>query len=450
VAGDDPNEVIMQAAWARLWKVATKYYLPSIIVDGAQGNGIVVDPLGRLVIADTGTIPLYQSDTWGSVSVELTEGLVGGLDTLANGGMTYDPQSGAFSATVSIGCLTFGGNYAVSADGAVGCAIDSAAILLKGVSPPGPAIASAAAGIGDQSDLDLAVGYRDQLVGFDNGLDLVSTYYDNNETLDYIVSNDTLFQQAWTLYETAGQGTAYYAQQTATAAANPHDSAAIVGDENYRFHAAYMRATLFKRVVYYQGQGDPDGRYQALATAIIGFKGQTDPYTQPMTAGQVMEQVAKPTPPTRADGARGEDSVEARAERQAELDEPMWEERARALEAERAASETAAPTPVKGHFDDSVAVASVTIDGSVAVTGTPPNTSLLVSLAGLTADVPPIAIELQGDSKLLSETQNAIARSSWFQQLLAKKIKDELGSQTVLSYLSNRVNQAITQALGPT
>ncbi|HWO47197.1 MAG TPA: hypothetical protein VNM41_03975, partial [Solirubrobacterales bacterium] len=289
----DPEQHLMQEAWARLWKPGTRYYLPDVIVNGAQGNGVVVDPLGRLVVPDTGSIPLFENSVLGSVAVELSNGTLGGLDTLGNGGMQYDTASGAFSATVTIGELSFDGDYAVVTGGAAGCAIDSAASILKIFGAEGD-VAGAAEG-GDE-DLDLARTYRERLLGTKNGPDLVVTYYYHNEAMDEIVSNDAVFQTAWRTHETEGKTTADFAKQTSTAAERPEDPQATVGDEAYEKHSAYMSTLLLNRALWMKKQhGDPDGRWLSLAEAVADAKGQAQQAPSgPKTVDQVIQLVESP------------------------------------------------------------------------------------------------------------------------------------------------------------
>jgi hypothetical protein len=465
----DPNQVLMQLAWKRLWKPGTPYYLPNAILHGAQGNGVTVDALGRLDIADTGQIPLVDSDTWGKLSVDLQDATVAGLDTMADGGMTYTPASGAFRATISIAQAVFAGNYAVSGSGITGCAVESASSLLKAMSPKGDAMTAAAEGVGDDGELDVARNYRDQLVTSSAGLDHVASYYDNNETFNEIVTGQNgpnAFTMAWPNATPmgAGKNSAYFAAQTSNAAQNPLDPNATVGDEDYRGHSFYMQGIMLKTLLGYKKQaGD---KYDQAAQATLGFHGEVTSPEAPqgaVTVGTVMEAVGTTPPPTYAatgggappepdavtgNGATPSSEIAERAAALVEEDYPHWEAEA-AKERERMEAERAATaTSISGQFIDQFTVPAATISGTIEVVGVSPNTSLQATLTGLDAQIPKISVTLSGSGGMLDAAQNAIANASWFQDILTKKVHDRLNQQDILGWLTARVNQSITQALG--
>lgn len=463
----DPNQVLMQLAWKRLWQPGTPYYLPNAILHGAQGDGVTVDALGRLEIADTGPIPLVNSDTWGTLSVDLQNATVAGLDTMADGGMTYTPSSGAFSATISIGQATFSGDYAVSGSGVTGCAVESASSLLKAMSPKGDAMTAAAEGVGDDGNLDLARSYRDQLVTSSDGLDHVASYYDNNETFNEIVTGQNgpnAFTAAWPKAHPTGPGktSAYFAAQTSNAAQNPLDPNATVGDEDYRVHSYYMQGVMLKVLLAYKQQ--PGDKYDQAAQATLGFRTETTSPEVPqgaVTVGTVMNAMGttpsgtdggpEDFPPAREPSGDGGASSSELAERAAALveeDYPQWEAEAAKTRAQMEAELAASATSISGQFIDRFTVPAATLSGTIEVVGVSPNTSLQATLTGLDAQIPRISVTLIGSGALLDAVQNAIANASWFQDILTKKVHDRLNQPDILSWLTDRVNQSITEALG--
>lgn len=143
VANGDPDELLMQLAWKSLWTTGTPHYLSTAIVRGAHGNGVTVTALGQLEITEAGPLPLGESSIWRDVSADLAAAVVGGLDSMSDGGMTYASSTGAFSAAIGIGQATFNGNYASSGSGIAGCAVESTAGLLKPI-PAAEAMTGAA------------------------------------------------------------------------------------------------------------------------------------------------------------------------------------------------------------------------------------------------------------------------------------------------------------------
>jgi hypothetical protein len=460
MSNGDPNQLLMQLAWARLWTPGTPYYMPDAIVNGAQGNGVTVNPLGQLEIADTGPIPLVNSDTWGRLSVDLSNSIVGGLNTMADGGMTYTPSTGAFAATISIGQAQFSGGYTVSGSGVTGCAVESAGALLKAMSPAPDAMTSAAQDVGDDGDMDLARSYRDQLVSSDAGLDQVASYYDNNETFNEIVTGTNAFSAAWPNATPTGPGkdSAYFAAQTSTAAQNPTDPDATVGDEDYRLHSYFMQEIML-RVLLANKRQDGD-KYDLAAQATLSFKGETKSPSAPQGAvpvatvmnalGASPPGVAEVAPHIETDAgaaARNRELAE-RAEQLVERDFPMWERRAAAERRRQEAERAESASSISGSFTDQFTVPSATITGTILVVGVSPNTSLQATISSLDASIPAIKVTLSGSGGMLDAAQNAIANAHWFQDLLTKKVHDRLNQPDILSWLTDRVNQAITQALG--
>jgi len=459
----DPNELLMQIAWKRLWTPGTPYYLPTAILSGASGNGITVDPLGTLSIADTGAIPLVQSSTWGNISVELVNAEVAGINTLTNGGMVYDSTSGAFTATLGLTAGSFTGDYSASGTGVAGCAISAASTLLGS--------GADAAFVRDDDpvedpNLALATSYRDQLALSDAGLDQVASYYNNNDTLNEVVSGQNgpnAFTAAWPNATPTGPGktSGYFAQQTSTAAQNPNDPNATVGDTDYSVHSFCMQGILLKTLLAMSTQkGD---RYDQAAQSTLTFRSQVQQQPPgPTTVGTVMTtlgttpptQVASNTldegPPAATEAAQPVDWDAVLQQADAYVDETYghWDTMATEQHTEWTAALQASSNSINGSFVDNFSVPSAKLSGTIQVVGVSPNTSLQITLSSFDVTVPRIAISLSGSGSFLDAVQNAIANANWFQDLMAKKIHDQLNSANLLSWLTDRVNQSITEALG--
>lgn len=459
----DPNELLMQIAWKRLWTPGTPYYLPTAILSGASGNGITVDPLGNLSISDTGAIPLVQSSTWGNISVELTNAAVAGISTLTNGGMAYDSTSGAFTATLGLTAGSFAGHYSASGTGVAGCAISTASTLLGNgadaafVRDDDPA---------EDPNLALATSYRDQLALSDAGLEQVASYYNNNDTLNEVVSGQNgpnAFTAAWPNATPTGPGktSAYYAQQTSTAAQNPNDPGATVGDTDYSVHSFCMQGILLKTLLAMSTQeGD---RYDKAAQSTLTFRSEVQNQPPgPTTVGNVMTTLGATPPPEVASNTLGVeplgatalaqpidwDAVVQQADAYVEETYGHWDAMASQQHAEWTAALQASSTSIHGGFVDTFSVPSAKLSGTIQVVGVSPNTSLQITLTSFDVTVPRIAISLSGSGSFLDAVQNAIANANWFQDLMTKKVHDQLNSATLLTWLTDRVNQSITEALG--
>jgi hypothetical protein len=443
----DPNVAILNNAWALLWRQTSPYYLPTILANGATFGGTHIPSLAKVTVPDIGSIPLYSSDTWGNVSITLTSADVSGLPSVQNRSFTPSSDARSVTATVGFSELTFAGSYEVDGTGAVGCAMDVADALAITIPT------ALAAGMADSpvppENMDLARQYRDQLVQSRNGVTLVGKYYDHNDTVNLILSQDNAFTRAWPNgVPEAEHNTAYYMQVTADATADPDDPDYTVGgnDTGYLYHGAYMQAILIATCNYYRTH-DPDraDAYAALAQDAATFKGYTDQYPNPMTAGAVMSAVQNAQPMSATELAAVPEPEAVRAGRLA--GERDFHELQRRALAERAAQEQQATTyKSTGNFSFGFPMPTLTFSGTVAIAGIPPRQTLTVELTSLSADIPYLKINLltSTDPTFAVDAQNQINNAQWFQQVLGTKVNAQLGSDEVLSYLSGVINQAIS------
>jgi hypothetical protein len=438
----DPNVVILNQAWALLWDPTSKFYLPTVLQNGGSFGNTTLPPMTQVALDDMDSIPLYSSNTWGDVEISLTGLNLSGLPSVQNQSFTPAPDASSVSGTVAFGSLTFSGLYEVLGSGLVGCAMDIA--RTKATPPPGGAGASAGP---PPSNMDLARQYRDQLVAQsgNNGITLVSTYYDHNDTINTILNQNNPFTRAWPLATPSGPGlnTAHYMGVTNTAAQNPTSPDYQVGDEGYNIHGYYMQTLLLRTAeLYANGSTDPENPYVALQNAIVGFKCHTMKHQQPMTVGAVMDTVQN-TDQQCDPGAMVEHDLARRGREMAERDFAMWHNQAMAAEAARVGQATTYRS--NGAFVFDFGMPTVTFNGTVAISGIPPQQTMTVTLTSLTAAIPNVDIELLSgtDPTFTADAQDHIHDAIWFQKTIGLRLNAKLGSPKVLNYLSSLFNQAI-------
>ncbi|HET7505707.1 MAG TPA: hypothetical protein VFK02_32025 [Kofleriaceae bacterium] len=448
----NPNVLILQKAWALLWDPSSSYYLPNILQNGGTFGTTTIPSLAQVTIPDVPAIPLYSSSTWGDVDITLSSMLLSGLPAIQAQAFVPASDASSVSATVAFSKLTFAGLYKVDGTGLVGCGMDLAE---SSAYQGGGAGAASAQGSGPPpANMDLARGYRDQLAQTNNGIALVSKYYDHNDTVNLILGQDNAFTEAWpgnAPTNPPANNTWYYMQVTSNAGANPGDPSYQVGGNNigYLTHSAYMQSMLIGTCQYYAKQ-DPDNaeQYLALASDASTFQGYTNQYPDPMTVDEVLSAVQNTTPMSAAALAAVREPDAVRIGREAAArDFDALHNRALARHAARVAQATTYKST--GRFQFSFAMPTLTLTGTVAISGIPPSQTLTVTLTGLTAAIPSIAIDLLTgtDPSFTADAQDQINNAQWFQKVLGTKLNAQLGSASVLSYLSGIFNQAITGAL---
>ncbi|MBX9813373.1 MAG: hypothetical protein K2X76_01585 [Sphingomonas sp.] len=462
-------EFLLKQAWKLLWKPGTPYYLPTVLVDGASGDGHQVPPLGNRPVPDLGPFGLFGDSTFGEVNLSLSHGQIGGLGSAADGGFTYDETTAIFTATINWQGLSYAGDYAVTGNGLVGCAAAGAAGLMKVIPAHDTQVEAVELGAGeDDPRLQQARDYRDKLVQTPAGLELVGTYYDNNWAMNEIVRGDNVFTSFMNQKRAISAG---LADQTSAAAAAPNDPNKTVGDTDYYVNSM-LRQVVFERACQNAGGGGGDDPFADAAAATLSFKGLVNAnYAGAVTVGQVMTEVAAAPAGAvarhlaagaqgvaeiaTADAFRSEEARLAyqRAEAEAEAFISDYEARGGP---NRLFSELAllgGDLPIgAGSFNDSFAAPNVVINGTVTVTGDPNNPQLTVTLTKLVANLPSINISLSSGGwaqpSLYDRVTQALANAGFVHDLIRQKLGDKLGDATVLAYLSARINDAINKALG--
>lgn len=444
----NPNVLILNKAWGMLWNSSSSYYLPAILQNGGTFGTTTIPPMASVNVPDQSDVSLYSSSVFGNVDISLTSITLTGLPSVQNQSFTPASDASSVSAVVAFGQLTISGSYEVDGSGIVGCAMDVARITGY---PHLGRERRASDDDGGDPEMDLARQYRAQLATTPNGMQLVSTYYDHNDTMTFILDNPNGFSYAWPNAAPTGKKTAYYMDVTTNGAADPAQQGGIA-NPGYNTHAYYMQTTLTAAALSYaNGSTDPENPYYALAQDTVGFKNTTIPISTqgPTTVNNVMNLVASATPQPRSAGEVEEPEFVRHAREMAERDFPMWE-RAAAEHARKTVTEQLTTYESTGQFSFSFAMPTLTFTGTVTISGFPPNETMTVAFTSLAAAIPQCNINLftGSDPSFTAEAQRKISDADWFQNLIGMQVNAQLGSADVLTYLSNVFNQAIANALG--
>jgi hypothetical protein len=445
----NPNVAFLNKAWAMLWDPTSNYYVPKILANGGTFGTVNIQPLQTLALDDMNDTPLYQSSTWGNVDISLTGMNLTGIPQVNGTGFTPSSDASQVTGTVTFSQLELTGAYEVDGSGIVGCAMD---LGLEKIIPGGSS--TKLTGQDDPpSNLSLASQYRDQLVNQGgNGITLVSTYYDQNDTLNTILDDTNAFTQAWQYAHPAGAGldTKYFMGVTNVAGQNPADPNYNVGGDQYNTHSYYMQNTLLAFAIYKAGPNPPpENQYVQLQNSIVGFKGATMPNDQSQTVNNVMNTVQNTNAPASVEALMQvpETAIARKAREMAEKDYPMWEAKAAA---KRAAEQAATTTySSSGNFDFQFNNPTLTFNGTVAVGGISPNITLTVTITSLSSTIPNVNIVLLSgsDPTLTSDAQDHINNAAWFQTNIGVKVNAALNSTSLLSTFSSIFNQALINLL---
>ncbi len=454
VRGNEVPTTILEIAWKMLWTRGSPYYLPNLILNGGSGDGHTVPPLGSRSIPDLGPFALFDKKPWGTVAVSLDHSSLSGLDTIQDQGFTYDSATSAFTAKVGFSQVALAGRYSVTGSGLVGCAVAGVTGLL-GLFPTERSLVAEDGDEFDDEHIELAQQYRSQLVQSPSGLELVSNYYDNNDAMNEIVRGDTYFHTVFPTLQTDGKTSKDYASQTTLAARSPDDPNQTVGNPSYRLHAFKMQLAFAKSAQsLYEQTGDT--KYTDAGNAKNTFNAQVDNSGIPgaTTVGNVMATVRSITL-ERLEGITAQDQTPLTAEYEAvarEIDEDYdrWREAGNVDRPFSALASDVAASLGDGTFHDRFGVPSFTLNGTVTVTGQVPDVKLTVNLTSASADLPQIDISLSTShpDTLYDEVVKALGKAQFVKDLMRRKLNDELSSQQVVGWLSDRINDALTKALG--
>ena len=422
------RQKLLNLAWEQLWSPGSEHYAPRVLQNGGTFRSMSLSPLGWITLPDIGSLPLYHSAPRGGVQVQLSSIRVAGLPSIEPVSEGFSCEGASATATVGFPSIELSGEYRIE-----GSRSPAAGISFATTAPPA-------------QNIDLAEQYRDKLVQSTNGMSLVSSYYDQNDTINWVLGQPNSFTQAWPSHQTNEHNTEYFMEITALAANTQSSSSFTVGDPDFQSHGYFMQSMLLQTIQDYQNNPptDPESpdpeSFQGLAENINGFGGYTRQFQSPMTVNEVMTKVQNQAPMSPEElRAVPEPEVARRARELAEREFPVYHQRALAQRAEIAARRVRYES--RGRFGFAFSLPAVTLSGTLSGPRKIPGLKLTV----LRANTPRITIQLLTGTAMdfTHEAQVQLDRTTWFQQLLAAKIDAHLGSPHVLSYLSNLFHQAL-------
>lgn len=483
-----PNDFFVQLVWGAIWTPTSAYYLPSVVINGIDEQGVQVSPLGSVQITNvppSGSFQLLKSQGlahWlpvntGYIGIQLSDilGQFPGVDSITNGGLTYtddpnDATKGTLVGVINTPGLTVSGSYVLVATGLAECALDTAGAL--SVLPSAPELALAADAPTADQYLDSARAQRTRLWQTPNGGALMDAFYDHNEAYNYVFQNSVEMQNSW---QSADNQT--YVQQTYDAANNP-DTAPVnatpasmaSGDAptvDYNTNAFYQQGMLTFAAYHFNQHPPADGSITAqqfedasvaasnFGTLHVNPTGNTETQTTPMTVNDVFATVAGASPASPAQLLARPPATAGpllTTRQQAYVDQVRA--RVQALTAPAAAADSdASATLIQGTFDLTLSAGQLTLTAGLTfpASGAPTTTvSSLSSSAQVTAlNIHNITDWTTGDMQSIgSAIVTALEQSDSIRNLLADKLNDALGSSTVTTYLTNWLNTTLAKDLG--
>lgn len=465
-AGGSPSEYLLRLAWKRLWKKGTPYYLPTVIAEGVSKDGHDVPPLSPVPVQNIGPLDIVDAPVIGTLSVEMTDNQLKGLQNIEDGGFTYDDTNQTFSAALKAdGALEFSGNYQIySSSKATACAINAAHTVLggggagAGGSGAGGANADVdenddANGNSDPSDLDVARDYRTRLLQSENGQTLVGTYYDNNEAMSIMFESSEApahnWRAMWTQYKHNGDSTTQdLIDQTSLACRNPDDDNHTVGGFEFSDHSFTLQTAMLTNALQMKSSGKYEGdpRFTKLTRDIACFKCAATIHNQEQTAGSVMQTVKTDPKNVRQQVERGDCQTETSKEHEERVQ--AFYDSLETATVGAAASDPGYKTEARGTFGDTFHFDEIRISGTVRPHGDSIGvniTSIMLSGGSLTVKLGPPA---GGSSSAYDKVAEAIGNAKFVSDLIVKKASDKMDGPDVRDYLSNRINQSVKKIFG--
>lgn len=485
----NPNQLIVTEAWNMLWnkKKYPDYYLPDVIMNGIKAAGVTVDPLGNLDFDTLGPYSLFNDSNLGSISLEFTENIVGGLNTMCNKGIVVPPDGLSFTATVGVTALTGSGHFNVLATGLSTCAIDSAWLLGEFGASASYTDGTGAANPDDSTGIQAAKSYREKLLAQgENGMLLVAAYYDNNEVYNQVVNDiNTSFNFYWGYVKTDGYDAAgkqvtvtskILSEETTAAANDPSSQTSLVGYHAYNLHSYICQGLMLNSIKpyitslqsQYTGKTIPASvqaqidRYQKALNATFVFGNNTKPINNKnqngMNVNAVMDVVKTSTPVKSSTMGERVKAGQSLSEAAKDEDFPLYQEAMRradelteAFERDKAAgtlrSSKESSTPVSGSYSLSIAVPTMAFSGTISSSGE----KITVSITQINADLPSLIYTLtpiDPGSALFTRVLTYYNTAEYIHILASKKTNEALNSKNVLDYISERINQAIAKIFG--
>lgn len=487
VAHDKLNCASLKGLWGLMWKPSGAFYLPNVLQNGVNLPGFQLPSLAQVNAGDLPATTLFNEPVLGYITFQTSNCTVTGLPTITQSGFACDDSvPGQTSVTVNLGFsqITYSGNFTVSAGGAVGCALASAATLLGG----GSSLTALAAGIAVADDssvpdqLALARFYRDGPLQSNadgsanlNGRLMVGTYYLHQDTVNEIISDPT--NQNVQVALTASSARQMSQQVTAAAQSykdNPGQQHPLPALSKPGFDVNNAIAVVCMQKI--NNHQDPGGRYSALLTdqtrfyqsvvwaqrnrpqdvasvgGVLGIVQTVDPAT---TTGNGTARIHLPTAAQRIRMAYGEphesvvppdamavtDPVSNELIAYVTLDGPPDVRRQASLRTPR----LGAMADLHGSFSDTLSDIGIEATLSLAVDA---QNQFQIGVTRMNVSIGGLSIKLATTDHgwapgLFDKVENAIANASFIRDAFVLLLQEALSQQAV----RDQIGQALTGAI---
>ena len=478
--GESPNEFFTKAAWAAMWNPASEYYLPNVIKNGVAKEGVKVDPMGNLSMANVpavGSFQLMKSDnliSWlpiksGYVGIQFTNVFISDLSRVTDQGLTYKDESGSkgtIKAKIGVPHINIFGDYLLVATGLAACALDSAAIIpmpFKDRMPESGEI------VGTEDYLEEARSQRTKLWQTKNGGLLMDKFYDHNEVYNYSFQHNNGLKNSWV--QPANQhfmGTTYQASKNPDMPVNGHVyRAGEAGAVDYNTNAFNQKLAVAYAAFGY-GKNPPEKcnitkeQFNAAGQAALQFEGivketgNTAKNTVAMTTNQVYETI-EDTSPEKMLAA-----INRAPRNYDEFMESLTDDEKRYLAAIGNVDknlaiftdgEDASATLMKGTFGVTIDSGILTMDAGLTFTTTP-DLKATANVTSFVSDVNITSVNINNEAawggleSIGSAVIEAYRKSGQIASLMEDKVNEELGSDAVKKYIGDWLNNTLQKVLG--
>jgi hypothetical protein len=483
MANESPNEFFTQAAWTAMWTPTSDYYLPNVIKNGINKDGVNVDPLGNLTVGQvppSGSIQLMESHdlaTWlpvktGYVGIVFNNVLATNLAAVANGGLTYTDVStsqGNIVAVVNIPQIQITGDYTLVATGLAQCALDTAAILPGGLKTG--MLKANGEDVTNDDRLNAARDQRTRLWQTPNGGQFMDSFYDHNEVYNYAFQNNGALQNSWSKPVNQGyMNTTYGASQNpSTQVVNPQ-SADNDNETTYNQNAGNQKLAVAYAAMGYSikppsGTNITPTQFSDAAWAaqnfagVVGQTGNTTETVVPMTVDQVYDTIKNSNSQTVMMKANAiqyprdyDGFMASLSDKEREYLELMEHEAAQ--KALMAASNDASATLMQGTFHIVISGGTLTLGAGLTFASSGSSLTATANVTSFTSalQISSVAIDNQpgwlGLKSIGQAVIDAYNNSGQIASLMQDKANAELESDTVKNYIGTWLNNTLQKLLG--
>jgi hypothetical protein len=481
---ESPNEFFTQAAWAAMWNPQSDYYLPNVIKNGIQKEGVKVDPMGFLDLGSvpaSGSFQLMKSDNlapWlpvktGYVGIQFTNVKVSNMENISNQGLTYTDNSdsqGTISTQIGVPNILISGDYTLVATGLAECALDTAAILPSFKADKMNRVEGSADPVSTDNYLDAARDQRTRLWQTKNGGVFMDKFYDHNEVYNFSFQNNNGLKNSWTQPQNQHfMGTTYDASQNPDTPVNGQTYKTANNDAvDYNTNAFNQKLAVAYAAYGYSNNPPPssnitkqqflDAAYAAQQfEGTVGQTGNTKQNTVPMSVNDVFGTIE-------AAGQDGrmyvlESGYPANYDEfMASLTDGEKEYLAKMGNVDKnlplfTSGQDANATLMTGSFTVTISGGTLTL-GAVLTFTTDPELKATANVTSFTSNINISSVDITNQPSWLGlksigqSVIDAYNNSGQIASLMQDKANQQLGSDDVKNYISGWLNTTLQKLLG--